>query len=174
MMLDILDNIEPAWYSSGLRFTCTQCGNCCTGGPGYVWITEEEIGLLAAELKLSVAVTKKRYCRRIGQRYSLKEHRNRAGLYDCIFLKEIPPEPAGDGEQSRIEQPRRVCSVYHVRPLQCRTWPFWISNLSTPEAWRQAATRCPGIREDGRKFTREQIETIRDSAQWPQDPPGSL
>ena len=27
---------EP-WYRDGLRFQCTQCGNCCTGDPGVVW-----------------------------------------------------------------------------------------------------------------------------------------
>ena len=26
------------WYRDGLRFTCTRCGNCCTGAPGYVWV----------------------------------------------------------------------------------------------------------------------------------------
>ena len=34
--------------------------------------------------------------------------------------------------------------VYAVRPRQCRTWPFWESNLATPEAWRHACTVCPG------------------------------
>ena len=30
------------WYEQGLRFGCTQCGNCCTGPEGAVWFTEEE------------------------------------------------------------------------------------------------------------------------------------
>ena len=29
------------WYADGLPFTCTQCGDCCTGDPGYVWVTDE-------------------------------------------------------------------------------------------------------------------------------------
>ncbi|MFM7740581.1 MAG: YkgJ family cysteine cluster protein, partial [Planctomycetota bacterium] len=28
---------EP-WYKDGLRFQCSQCGDCCTGGAGYVWV----------------------------------------------------------------------------------------------------------------------------------------
>ena len=36
------------WYREGLRFTCTQCGDCCTGAPGYVWVNQEEIDQLAA------------------------------------------------------------------------------------------------------------------------------
>ena len=27
------------WYAKGLRFTCTQCGNCCSGPPGTVAFT---------------------------------------------------------------------------------------------------------------------------------------
>ena len=31
---------QQAWYSEGLRFECTQCGACCSGEPGYVWVDE--------------------------------------------------------------------------------------------------------------------------------------
>ena len=37
---------EP-WYRDGLRFTCTRCGNCCTGAPGFVWVSPEELATLA-------------------------------------------------------------------------------------------------------------------------------
>jgi hypothetical protein len=40
---------EHPWYKDGLRFTCTGCGDCCTGAPGYVWVNKEEIEALAAE-----------------------------------------------------------------------------------------------------------------------------
>ena len=39
-------------------------------------------------------------------------------MYDCVFLKEDP------------ERGRKTCSIYPVRPLQCRTWPFWPENLA--------------------------------------------
>jgi Fe-S-cluster containining protein len=34
--------------------------------------------------------------------------------------------------------------VYPVRPPQCRTWPFWESNLESPEAWQKTCDDCPG------------------------------
>mgnify|MGYP003145583089 FL=1 len=37
---------EP-WYRDGLHFSCTQCGNCCTGAPGVVWVDESEIKAIA-------------------------------------------------------------------------------------------------------------------------------
>ena len=39
---------DSLWYKDGLAFTCTQCGNCCTGGPGYVWLSDAEIDRFAS------------------------------------------------------------------------------------------------------------------------------
>ena len=147
--------IAPAapWYADGRQFTCTQCGNCCTGGPGFVWVSPGEIERLAGFLHLSVDETMERYCRRVGQRISLQEFPSPKGEYDCVFLKE--------------QNGRRVCSVYSVRPLQCRTWPFWESNLASPQAWLIAHNRCPGIGR-GELLTQKQIEEKRDAKD--QDP----
>jgi uncharacterized protein len=161
---------QRAWYSQGLHFSCTQCGNCCTGGPGYVWITTEEIVRLADHLGLTPQQIVEKYCRKIDGRFSLKE-RPRDGLYDCIFLQE-QPVPAEPGQPASTEV-RRTCAVYPVRPLQCRTWPFWEGNLKDARAWSHAAGRCPGMNQ-GRRFTVEQIHAIRDAAEWPKDPPSSL
>src|SRR2546423_12964733 len=91
MRLDVLSNDAKSkpWYAEGLNFTCSQCGNCCTGAPGYVWVSDVEIDRLAAHLKLSVDETIERYGRRIGGRVSLKERRTPQGQYDCIFLQEV-------------------------------------------------------------------------------------
>jgi Fe-S-cluster containining protein len=36
------------------------------------------------------------------------------------------------------------CTVYPVRPRQCQTWPFWESNVVTPETWERTCDICPG------------------------------
>jgi Fe-S-cluster containining protein len=112
---------EP-WYKDGLRFSCTQCGDCCTGAPGYVWVNKEEIGLLAADVGLDMPAFEAKYVRRVGIRKSLIEYSNG----DCVFLKD------------------RKCTVYNARPKQCRTWPFWDSNLRSPDAWQSTCEVCPG------------------------------
>jgi hypothetical protein len=133
----------PVWYAKGLRFECTQCGNCCTGPPGFVWITREEIQALADFLKISPEETVEKYCRKTQGRFSLKEKRNPAhGGYDCVFMRE-EPAPKSDGKT--ISQPLRTCSIYSVRPTQCRTFPFWSSNLTSSKRWNETARRCPGI-----------------------------
>lgn len=126
---------EP-WYQDGLRFTCTQCGNCCTGAPGYVWVNKAEIEALAALLKLPVDQFEEKYCRRVGVRLSLVEFDNG----DCVFF----------------DNKTRRCNVYEARPRQCRTWPFWHSNVRSPEAWEQTCEVCPGS-GNGQLFTVEEI-----------------
>jgi uncharacterized protein len=128
------------WYRDGLRFECTQCGNCCTGAPGYVWVNKEEIEGLARLLKLDVEEFERRYVRQVGIRKSLVEFPNG----DCVFFH---------GES-------RTCQVYEARPRQCRTWPFWNSNLASPEAWQQAEGHCPGCNR-GKLVTLEKIEEQR-------------
>jgi len=76
------------WYKDGLRFTCSQCGDCCSGAPGYVWVNNEEIAALAALVGMSAAAFEDEYVRQVGIRKSLKEFPNG----DCIFLD--PPSGA--------------------------------------------------------------------------------
>ncbi len=115
---------DTPWYAPGLRFECTQCGDCCTGAPGYVWVNKAEIEALARRLRLEVDVFEKRYVRRVGIRKSLLEFSNG----DCVFF----------------DNRTRKCVVYEDRPRQCRTWPFWRSNVHTAEAWAQTCGICPG------------------------------
>ena len=128
------------WYQDGLRFTCTQCGDCCGGAPGHVWVNNEEIAALAAALGQSVAEFESVYVRQVGIRKSLKEREN----YDCVLL----------------DQETRKCTVYGSRPRQCRTWPFWDSNLKSPRDWQHACSVCPGSGQ-GKLHTIEHIEAQR-------------
>jgi Fe-S-cluster containining protein len=68
---------------------------------------------------------------------------------------------------------KKVCSVYDVRPLQCRTWPFWDGLLSSKKAWDEAGKRCHGINQGSRKFTRGQIEVAARCDRLARDPPTS-
>ena len=175
MKLDVLqgqDAAEP-WYGEGLKFTCSQCGNCCTGGPGFVWISREEIVRLAEFLKITPEETVEKYCRKVDGQFSLKEFRNAAGNYDCVFLKEDKVTAPASKKGEVVVSTRRRCTIYDVRPLQCRTWPFWPENLWSRKTWDHAAKRCHGMNAGHRHFTREKIEALRDAKDWPQNPPTS-
>jgi len=114
-----------SWYANGLRFACTRCGNCCTGAPGAVRVGDEEVAGLARHLALPEAAFRARFTRALEDgATSLAERENG----DCVFWE----RSAG-------------CTVYPVRPTQCRTWPFWRRNLASPAHWVAAARGCPGI-----------------------------
>lgn len=115
------------WYAKGLKFKCTGCGQCCTGTPGYVWVTPSEVAEMSAHLKISSDEFIQRYTRMEHGRMALLEKRQPNGNYDCIFLKELK------------------CTLYDSRPKQCRTYPWWKENLSSPEDWQEAAKICEGI-----------------------------
>jgi len=115
---------DTPWYRDGLRFTCTGCGDCCTGAPGYVWVNKAEIEAIAEHLGQEVEAFERKYVRQIGIRKSLVEFLNG----DCVFF---------DGET-------RKCEIYDLRPRQCRTWPFWRSNLKSEETWEEVCEVCPG------------------------------
>jgi Fe-S-cluster containining protein len=78
---------------------------------------------IAAHERATVAEIFGRYSRRVGNRVSLREKDNG----DCVFY---------DRAQG--------CTIYPVRPRQCRTWPFWESNVVTSEAWDRTCEICPG------------------------------
>ena len=124
------------WFQDGLRFECTQCGDCCTGAPGYVWVNAAEIADLAKHLNLSVDEFEKKFVRKIGIRKSLIEYANG----DCVFF---------DGKA-------RKCTVYEARPQQCKTWPFWDSNINSPKAWKQTCKACPGSGQ-GKLYTVDEV-----------------
>ncbi len=131
---------EKVWYAEGLPFSCTGCGKCCTGSPGYVWIDEEEIEEMAAFLRIPRALFMRKYVRRVGSRHSLVEKKPH---YDCIFLKE------------------NQCEVYGARPTQCRTFPFWPQNLSSKKAWEETAKQCEGIHKEAELIPLKTIETTQ-------------
>jgi Fe-S-cluster containining protein len=118
------DPAEP-WYRDGLKFECTQCGNCCSGFPGFVWIDDAELKAIADFLGTTIGEVRLMHTRLYRGKLSLSEFANG----DCTFF---------DGAT-------RGCKIYGARPTQCRTWPFWRSNIESPEAWEKTADGCPGI-----------------------------
>ena len=136
------------WYADGLRFSCTMCGNCCTGPAGYVLVSAEEAGALARRLGLTRAAFLDRYTRLTRYGLSLNEVETEHGL-DCVFL-----------DREKVSG-KAVCGVYEDRPAQCRTWPFWPSNLKSERSWREAGRTCPGLNV-GRLYPVEQIRILRD------------
>jgi Fe-S-cluster containining protein len=73
---------------------------------------------------MPVADFEAKYVRMVGVRKSLVEYSNG----DCVFF----------------DTKARNCTVYEDRPRQCRTWPFWESNIRNEAAWKETCEACPG------------------------------
>lgn len=119
-----MDQTITPWFSEGLRFQCTGCGQCCTKEPGYVFLSLLDLEKLSDHFQISPQDFLKKYTRLVDDRYALLED---LLTYDCVFLK------------------NNACTVYESRPIQCRTFPWWVQNLRTPSDWKEASLRCEGI-----------------------------
>ena len=92
---------------------------------------------IAAWLKLSLHAFRRRYMLKdLDGAPSLRIRRNG----DCIFWD-------------------RGCTIYPVRPRQCRTFPFWPENLESPQAWAAATRTCHGAGK-GKLYRLEDIRSV--------------
>ena len=134
------DSIHPPFAPQGLRFECKKdCSACCGGGPGYVWLEEGDITAISEFLALSREEFLSRYTKEVKDRISLIDIEE--DNWNCVMLK--------NGR----------CTIYNQRPIQCRTYPFWIQNILSEENWEETAEECPGVGA-GRLYTVDEISRI--------------
>ena len=121
-----------------VKFECQKgCSNCCKTGGGFVFISSKNVDRISKYLKISKEIFIKKYAKPKGEQFILMDKNGS----ECIFL-----------ENDR-------CSIYPVRPLQCRTFPFWTANMKSDKRWQQVAEECPGI-GIGKDFSKEDIEEV--------------
>jgi Fe-S-cluster containining protein len=106
-----------------MRFACQSgCTRCCNTR-GFVYITENDLIRIAKYLGLPAKTFEERYVIRYRRILRLRKPRHS----QCHFLTETG------------------CSVHAVKPVQCRTYPFWPELVENRRAWNNEAARCPGI-----------------------------
>jgi hypothetical protein len=123
----ILENKDFSYkFDASVCSTCA--GNCCIGESGVIWITIEEIEKLATHLNISVKEVFDNYLIKYDYKFSIKEKKLAENNYACIFF----------------DLEKRQCSIYDVRPIQCRTFPFWEHFKNNIE---EVKKECPAIIE---------------------------
>jgi Fe-S-cluster containining protein len=133
------------FFAEGLRFSCKRCSACCRFEAGYVFLSQKDASVLCAALNIQYGDFLETYCRWVPSdnresQLSLKEKQN----YDCVFWS----PKYGEG-----------CSVYESRPLQCRTFPFWTSVMSSKKKWKMTAKDCPGM-DQGTFYSQDSIKKM--------------
>ena len=125
----------------GLRFECTECGDCCKvrGEYAHVYLNDDEVRGLAALLQMRGYAFRRKYTYRdaLGwtELFFESDH--------CVFL---------DADSGR-------CGVYEARPTQCRTYPFWRSLMREGRWLDEAARYCEGVGK-GRLYAVEEVEAL--------------
>jgi Fe-S-cluster containining protein len=136
------------FYKNGINFTCTGCGACCKthGENAYVYLSDIDVENTARFLKMERIDFLNSYC-------ASDEDGN-------IYLRMIE-------ESCCFLDSRNQCRIYEVRPMQCRTWPFWSENIKSRTAWKtMVQSCCPGVK-NGRLHSKQEIEkTAKKRDDW--------
>ena len=123
------NKIGPLYTRHDLRFECTRCGHCCTGGADrYVYVSELEAEKIRHVLGVGRKWFRQCYSRKLDDGDIVLQSR----ADRCVFLQQ-------DGG----------CRVYRARPAQCSSYPFWPEIVKTAAAWQREGRRCEGIGRGG-------------------------
>ncbi|KPA15786.1 protein belonging to Uncharacterized protein family UPF0153 [Candidatus Magnetomorum sp. HK-1] len=105
---------------------CNDCpGYCCCGEPGKIWVNAHEINQICAFLQINIIDFTDTYLNRFDNQSSIIERYTENG-FECVFFDNV----------------QKHCSIYKVRPSQCRQYPFW---KHLKEQKTNVVQECPGI-----------------------------
>ena len=133
--------MRGAWWAEGVRFTCQpDCGRCCDEPGVIVYLSRNDVVRLAQHANLTVPEYLKKDCTTtLDGRYVLRSNQS-DGI--CIYLDE-----------------NKQCTIYEVRPQQCKAFPWWAENLRSQRSWKQVKASCPGLTaEDAILIRGEEIQ----------------
>lgn len=114
---------------------CNYCtGKCCCGEIGYIWLNKNEIEAISDFLNIEKKVFIADYLRKENGKYTIKDIKF-GGYYSCLFF----------------DRDKKQCTIYHIRPKQCRTYPFWDIYEDNPEP---LLTECLGVEMLSHKYSK--------------------
>ena len=123
------------YHKTPIRFKCTQCSQCCYGGKhAYVRANAQEIENIIAFMNIDLGTFKNDYL------VKLVDHG-----YGIRMKQSLLTKAAGKEGHCALLDEIGKCSVYPVRPTQCRTYPFWPEILISEQKWNDEINRCEGI-----------------------------
>eukprot|EP00741_Cyanophora_paradoxa_P021531 tig00021357_g20786.t1 len=104
------------------------CGKCCSL-PGVVWVNDSEVQAMADHLHVPRATFEERFTKNMGSGWWVLK--KKPGSQDCSLLED------------------NACTVNVVKPVQCRTYPYWGSIMENPGNWMVEGRQfCEGINHE--------------------------
>ena len=149
--IEALPDEMPARLGGGMAqrirdlFECTRCGNCCVSEQNPVWLDVAEMERIARRFDMPTDEFEARYITKWGDRRRLKA---KADGY-CVFYDRDMPG----------------CTVYAVRPEQCRLFPFdGAKAMNARRAFDRVLGICPGLRNSVRQVEGERLRDVKYAA----------
>ncbi len=112
---------------SHLRFQCQPGCTVCCDREGWVYVTDEDVLRISEYLGMKLADFEQNFIYRTKKTARLRVPKNA----NCTFLSE------------------GGCSIHDVKPVQCRTFPFWPELIGSRRDWFETGKWCPGIGQGG-------------------------
>lgn len=110
---------------------------------GYVFVSDAEVGRMAAHLGMEVSA--------FMVAFAVRPHPTE----ESLVLE------AREGRGCPLLTADRRCSVHAVKPAQCATWPFWTDMIEDEALWERSKSYCPGLdAPGGREYSRKEILQI--------------
>jgi len=133
-------------YPVNVRFSCNQCGLCCGDTrqkTRHILLLESEVKIIASQTKLDITAFSFQIADKLPFCYEMKK----TAEGKCVFLKE------------------NKCTIYPMRPLICRFYPFELKFEKDNQLHVFDFTlECPGIGQ-GKDFSKIDFERLFDLAQ---------
>ncbi|MFB0523848.1 MAG: YkgJ family cysteine cluster protein [Candidatus Bathyarchaeia archaeon] len=113
-------------YPRHIRFLCDKCAKCCGDTNERVrtiLMLKSESARISKETGLSIG----EFSERAGGFEPYTYHVRKTQNGKCVFLK------------------GNLCSIYEIRPLICRFYPFKLENIGNDRYVFSCTDECPGI-----------------------------
>ena len=127
-------------YPEGIRFQCQRCSLCCGDTKDKVrriFLLEREVETISIQASKAIEDITEQINGFAPYFHVLKKTMNGS----CIFLKD------------------KSCSIYQIRPLVCRFYPFQLQSLTNNRYQFTYTEECPGI-EKGPLLKRDFYEKL--------------
>jgi hypothetical protein len=113
-------------YPEGIRFECNRCSLCCGDAKDKVrriFLLEIEAGIISKESSKAIEDISEKIDG--FEPYTSVMKKTKEGR--CVFLSD------------------NSCSIYKIRPLVCRFYPFQLQNLKNNQYLFTYTGECPGL-----------------------------
>jgi Fe-S-cluster containining protein len=127
-------------YPENIRFICNRCAKCCGDTKEKV----RSILLLEAEAERIAKKTSKKiedFAEKVEKAHPYVYQMRKTVEGKCVFLKDS------------------LCSIYYIRPLICKFYPFQLENTENDKFKFTYTKECPNIGK-GQKLRRKFFENL--------------